>query len=89
MNNKIKIVLNTKTLKMLKKVMDDPIGRIIISVLLGLGLAALFRRACTGDSCVVIKAPKNDEVSRYYFKVHSDCYKYTPVVVSCGQRLEK
>jgi hypothetical protein len=65
--------------------MNDRMGSIIISVILGLGLAALFKRACTGGSCIVIKAPKRDEVQRYYYKLDADCYKYTPYVVDCGQ----
>jgi hypothetical protein len=70
---------------MIKNIMEDRTGSIVISVILGLGLAALFRRACTGGSCVVIKAPKADELNKFYYKVDSDCYKYTPYVVDCGQ----
>lgn len=70
---------------MIKNVMKDRMGSIIISVILGLGLAALFRRACHGGSCVVIKAPKREEIQQYYYKIDDDCYKYTPYVVECGK----
>lgn len=66
-----------------KEVMKDKTGSIVISVLLGLGLAALFRRACTGDSCVVVKAPSLAEVQRHTYQLGASCYKYTPQVVAC------
>jgi len=37
----------------------DKYGKIIISVIWGLGLAALFRRVCEGRNCIVIKGIKN------------------------------
>lgn len=66
------------------KVMDDSTGSVIISVILGLGLAALFRRACKGGRCIVVKSPKLDELNKYVYKVDDDCYKYTPHVVPCS-----
>ncbi len=68
---------------LVKKVMTDGTGSIVISVLLGLGLAALFRKACNGNSCVVIKAPNLTEVSKYTYKLDTDCFKYRPQVVPC------
>ena len=68
---------------LVKKVLTSNGGSILISVLLGLGLAAMFRRACQGDGCVVIKSPSLKEVKEHVYKVKSDCYKYTPEVVAC------
>lgn len=69
---------------LVKGILQDRVGSIVISILLGLGLAALFRRACSGSSCIVIKAPKMDEVNKYYYKIEDNCYKYTPYVVDCA-----
>ena len=63
------------------KLLDTPMGTIIMSVILGLGLAALFRKACGDKKCIVIKGPNSDEINKYYYKIHDDCYKYTHVVV--------
>ena len=68
---------------MLEKVMNDPIGRIIISILLGFGLATLFRKACTGNNCIVVTGPKMGDVQKKYYKIDEDCFKYTPYSVSC------
>ena len=67
----------------LSTVMDHPVGRIIISFLLGLGLASLFRKVCSGTNCVVVKGPNAKEVNKFYYKVDDDCYKYTPYASSC------
>ena len=69
-----------------KKVMNSNGGSILISVLLGLGLAAMFRKACSGDGCVVIKSPNLAEVQKHVYKVESDCYKYTPEVIPCPRK---
>jgi hypothetical protein len=70
---------------LVKKLVDDKFGSIVVSVILGLGLAALFRRACKGDGCMVVKAPNAGEVSKYYYKIDADCFKYTPQVVPCPE----
>jgi hypothetical protein len=59
-------------------------GIIIISVLFGLGLAAVFRKACNDKSCIVIKGPNIQEIDDFYYKIHDDCYKYSPVVSECN-----
>lgn len=69
-----------------KKVFNNTAGSIIISVLLGLGLAAMFRKACHGDNCVVIKSPNLKDVHENVYKIQSDCYRYTPEVVPCPMK---
>lgn len=70
-----------------KRIMSDPFGSILVSVILGIGLAAIFRRACTGDGCIVIRAPSQEEVDEHVYRVGSGdeaaCYRYTPNVVPC------
>ena len=71
---------------LLKRVMTDPFGKILVSVILGLGLAALFRRVCTADGCIVVRAPSAKEVDNYVYKIDTSCYKYTPNVVPCQRK---
>lgn len=66
-----------------KQVANSPMGSIIISVIFGLGLAALFQRACHGDSCIVVKSPSLKEVDKYTYKIEQSCYKYEPEVIPC------
>ena len=61
-------------------------GNIIISIIWGLGLATLFRRACQGRNCVVIKAPEQNEIKGKVFKFDSKCYKFEPEITSCKNK---
>lgn len=72
-----------------KEVMDTDIGSIMVSIILGLGLAAVFRRACKDNRCIVIKGPKVEEVQKYTYKVDDQCYKYVPQVTSCSFNPDK
>lgn len=69
----------------LSDIMDNPAGKIIVSIILGFGLATIFRKVCSGQNCVVIKGPSINEVSKYYYKIDEDCYKYTPYASSCDK----
>ena len=62
-------------------------GSIIISVVLGLGLAALFRKACSDNKCVVIKGPNTEETRNYHYKINDECYKYEPVFTDCATKI--
>ncbi len=68
----------------IKKILKQERNVIIISIVLGLGLAALFRRACTDKKCIVIEGPPLEDTSRYYYKINNDCYKYETVVSECN-----
>ena len=68
---------------MLSQIMDHPVGRIVVSLLLGFGLATIFRKVCSGSSCVIVKGPSREEIAKYYYKIDEDCYKYTPYEAKC------
>jgi hypothetical protein len=68
---------------MFSKILNDPIGRIIMSILLGLGLASIFRKVCNGKSCIIIHGPNPKEITDYYYKINEDCFKYTPYTSEC------
>jgi len=70
----------------LKQLFESNAGSIIISVILGLGLAALFRKACTDNKCIVIKGPSIEEVQEHYYKMNGECYQYKPVYAECDGR---
>ncbi len=62
---------------------DSNQGRIIISIIWGLGLATLFRRVCKGRDCIVIKAPDPKELENKVYKFDKKCYRFNPEVTSC------
>jgi hypothetical protein len=68
---------------MIKDLLETKMGQIIISVILGLGLAAVFRQVCKGPNCVVVNSPNIQELEKYTYKLNEDCFKYTPYPTAC------
>lgn len=68
---------------MLTDIMENKAGQIFVSILLGLGLATLFRKVCKDNNCMVIKGPPVTDVNKYFYKIDQDCYKYTPYATNC------
>ena len=58
-------------------------GKIILSVIWGMGLATLFRKACKGRSCIIMKGPKPVEMNNKIYKFDDKCYKYSSVNAMC------
>lgn len=58
-------------------------GRKIISFVIGLGLAALFRKVCKDGNCMIVKGPPLEEVENKVFKMESKCYRYKAEATTC------
>lgn len=58
-------------------------GRILLSIILGFGLATMFRKACMGAECIVVQGPPMKEIRAHTYRIDDECYKYTPVVTKC------
>lgn len=69
---------------MIGKILKSKHGKIIISIIWGLGLAALFRKVCEGRNCLVIKGPKPTEVDNKIYKFDNKCYKYNSYTTKCA-----
>lgn len=71
---------------MLEAIFNNQIGRIILSIIWGLGLSTLFRKACHGRKCQVIlyNGPDPNEVKNSYYEYgNGQCYKYYPTISNC------
>jgi hypothetical protein len=71
---------------MIDDVLKTRIGVIIVSIIWGLGLSTLFRKACNGRTCQIIKynGPDPNEVMKNYYNYGTQqCYKYYPVMSKC------
>ena len=55
-------------------IFSTPMGKKVASVILGIGLATMFRRICNNSKCLVIKGPKNDQLNHYY-RIDKTCCK--------------
>lgn len=58
---------------------------ILISILWGFGLSCMFRQACIGRDCIIIKAPHPSKIDKKVFKApNSKCYIYIPESSMCN-----
>lgn len=62
------------------------IGSIIVSFILGLALASLFKRTCSDGKCVVIKGPPLKQIEGKVFAFDNKCYKYKAEASSCSKK---
>ena len=59
-------------------------GKIIMSVLLGFGLASLFRTVCKDKNCLLFYAPPLEQIKDKIYKNGKKCVKYSPNATKCS-----
>lgn len=64
-------------------------GRILISILLGFGLASLFQRACKKGKCMKLVAPPMKELENQSYKFEGDCYTFEKQASRCKKNKQK
>ena len=67
----------------IKRFVNSDFGRIAMSILLGLGLATLFRKVCKDRNCIVIKGSHFDKIQDKTFKYNDKCYKFNSEAQTC------
>lgn len=65
------------------RILHDQYGAIVVSVVLGLGLAAIFRATCHGESCIVVHSPPLEQIDKNLYRIDDRCYKYSSYAVGC------
>ena len=68
----------------LQRLLHTELGQTFISILLGLGLATLFRKACTDKNCLQFNGPIISEIENKVFKHDNKCYKYNSYTTKCS-----
>jgi hypothetical protein len=71
---------------MIEEILKTRVGVVIVSIIWGLGLSTLFRKACQGRKCTIIKyngPDPNETKATYYNYGTNNCYKYSPVISKC------
>ena len=74
---------------MVNNIMYTERGRIILSIILGLGVATLFRRICEGKNCYDFIGPSQNELKNEIFSYDSEfskCYMLNEETIECGSR---
>ena len=58
-------------------------GRYIMSMILGFGLASLFRTVCKDKNCLIFHAPPLDQFKDKIYKNNGECVKYNSIATKC------
>ena len=69
----------------IRRLITGVFGRSIISILLGLGLATLFRKVCNDRNCLLFKGPNLSNIRGKTFKYNDKCYKYKENATTCDK----
>lgn len=69
----------------LGKFVETQQGKVIMSVILGFGLATLFRQACKGRNCYLYHAPPLEDIQGQIYKHDNKCYKYNFESTKCDK----
>jgi len=67
----------------LDKFVHSHTGKIIMSILLGIGLATFFRAVCKGKQCRIVSAPPMEEIEDQIYKFDNKCYKLEKNTITC------
>lgn len=66
------------------KFLHTETGKNIMSIILGFGLATLFRTVCKDKKCIIFHAPPLDEIKNKIYKNNNKCYKYVATATKCN-----
>jgi hypothetical protein len=72
----------------LGKFVHTETGKIIMSILLGFGLASLFRTVCKDKDCLLFYAPPLDKIKDKIYKSRDNCVKYAQMPTKCDANVK-
>lgn len=67
----------------IKRLIKDKNGRMFMSILWGLGLAAMFAKVCNSRNCLVYSAGNPNFVEKQTYNHNGKCYKYKTYTTDC------
>ena len=74
---------------MLQQLLENRTGQVILSVILGMGLAIMFSRACIGRNCIIVRGPNPAVMDSKIYHFNDQCYTFTPNMISCDKNKNK
>jgi hypothetical protein len=67
----------------IKRLLHTPLGQGLISIILGIGLATMFRQVCHGKNCINFNGPVISELDGQIYQFNDLCYRYKTKPVKC------
>ena len=68
-----------------KRLLSSKIGITVISIILGIGLAGIFRKVCNDKNCVRFNGPVISDIVGKTYKHGEKCYSYEMNPTTCNQ----
>jgi len=65
------------------EIIDKPGFATLISLILGFGIAAIFRPLCKGPDCLVIRGPPVNEIRGAVYQFGTKCVEFDAKPVEC------
>jgi len=76
-------------MQLFRKLISSDIGRMLLSILLGLGLSAVFKKSCDGKNCLVYRAPEPKDIKDKTFVYNKKCYTFDEEQVKCNNKAKQ
>ena len=70
----------------IRKIIHSQYGQYIISIMLGLGLASLFRKACKERNCLKFVGPPIHKIRNQIFEYDDQCYTFEEKAKTCSSQ---
>lgn len=69
-----------------ERLFNSYLGKIFLSIILGLGISGLFHKVCDdGEDCLIIKGPNEKKIKNTVYKYNNKCYQYEKKILECNQ----
>lgn len=68
----------------LDKFVHSSTGRYLMSIILGIGLATIFRSVCKGKKCRTYAAPPSADLDNQIYKFNGNCYRMEKNPIKCA-----
>jgi len=68
--------------------LDKPEFATLVSILLGFGLAAIFRPLCKGPDCLVIRGPPINDIRGAVYQFGAKCVEFDAKPIECPKKGE-
>lgn len=75
--------------KSLSRLINSDGGKVIISIILGIGLATLFKKACNDRNCLVFKSPSLSNIKGQIFKDGDNCVTFEENNIKCNTKKQQ
>lgn len=75
-------------MNLLKQLENNIYAKIIISIIWGIGIAALFRKVCKGRECIIIRSPDMRKFEKGVYEFDNKCYTFKSKVTTCDVPLD-